>query len=77
MTRQEAVAYLRPIMESASLPSYQAALRLAVEALEALEMMEAGPPSPAELRAGDDVRWVRYGNSWLACRRRPEGAKDA
>ena len=34
MTRREAVGYLRPIMESASLPNYQAALRLAVEALE-------------------------------------------
>ena len=76
MTRREAVGYLRPIMESASLPSCQAALRLAVEALEALEMMEAGPPSPAELRAGE-MQWIRYGNSWLACRRRPEGAKDA
>ena len=29
MTRQEAVAYLRPILESASVPSYAAALRLA------------------------------------------------
>ncbi len=35
MTREEAVAYLRPIMESATLPRYQEALRLAVEALEA------------------------------------------
>ncbi len=34
MTRREAIDYLRPIMESASLPGYQAALRLAVEALE-------------------------------------------
>ena len=34
MTRREAVDYLRPIMESASVPSCQAALRLAVEALE-------------------------------------------
>lgn len=36
MTRGEAADYLRPIMESASLPNYQAALRLAVEALEEL-----------------------------------------
>ena len=71
MTRREAIDYLRPIMESASVPSCQAALRLAMEALEAMDALEAGPPSPADLRAGD-VRWVRYGNSWLACRRRPE-----
>ena len=40
MTRKEAADYLRPIMESATLPRYQAALRLAVEALEAT----VGPP---------------------------------
>lgn len=34
MTRKEAADYLRPIMENASLPNYQAALALAVEALE-------------------------------------------
>ena len=76
MTRQEAVAYLRPILESASVPSYEAALRLAVDALEAMDALEAGPPSPAELQAGDDVQWVRYGNSWMACRRRPKEDTD-
>lgn len=34
MTTKEAIDYLRPIMESATLPRYQEALRLAVEVLE-------------------------------------------
>ena len=40
MTRKEAIAYLRPIADSASLVNYHTALRLAIEALEQVEALE-------------------------------------
>ena len=40
MTRKEAIEYLRPIMESATLPNYQQAMRLAIDALEDVEALE-------------------------------------
>ena len=40
MTRKEAVAYLRPIAESATLANYQQAMRLAIGALEDVEELE-------------------------------------
>lgn len=53
MTREEAADYLRPIMENATLHRYQAALRLALEALE------GRAEGPALLGAGtlDRSRW--------------------
>lgn len=36
-TRQEAIDYLRPIADCASLANYQIALRMAIEAMEELE----------------------------------------
>lgn len=39
-TRQEAIKYLHTIAESATLPNYQAALRMAIEALEQVEALE-------------------------------------
>ena len=40
MTRKEAIEYLRPIADSAVLPKYQQALRLALDALEDVEELE-------------------------------------
>lgn len=40
MTRKEAIEYLRPIADSATLNNYQQALRLALDALEDVEELE-------------------------------------
>ena len=40
MNRKEAIDYLRPIADSASLVNYQMALRMAIEALEQVEALE-------------------------------------
>ena len=55
MTREEAAAYLRPIMESATLPRYQEALRLAVEALE---VRAGGTPEGCEYCRDYLLPWV-------------------
>ena len=39
-TRQEAIKYLHSIAEFATLPNYQVALRMAIEALEQVEALE-------------------------------------
>ena len=40
ITNKEAIEYLRPVAESATLTNYQQALRLAIEALENFERLE-------------------------------------
>ena len=40
MTRKEAIDYLRPIAESATLAGYQQALRIAIDDMERVEEME-------------------------------------
>lgn len=41
MTRKEAIEYLRPIAENATLAGYQQALRIAIEDMERVESLEA------------------------------------
>lgn len=70
MTPQEAIAYLRPIMESASLPNYQAALSTALVALEVLaDSSDSNWPTDdllhaLETTAADNHRCFGCGHEW-------------
>ena len=52
MTRAEAIEYLRPIMESASLPRYQQALRTALADMALAREVETAVRRRQEERGG-------------------------
>ena len=54
MTREEAIAYLQPIADSASLENYKEALNLAIDALRFQEREEKNLPMTAERLAAMD-----------------------
>lgn len=51
MNNKEAAAYLRPIADSATMPNYQQALSLAIEALETVDELRVRGEQIAEAAA--------------------------
>lgn len=59
MTKADAISYLRPIMECATVPKYQEALSLAIEALETTKVPPSEPLTLGELRQmGGEPVWL-------------------